>query len=254
MSIESLRRSALCLLLGLLALSAGDTVEDSIVASLNNLYKTSISESTDEFYHLTNSLLVTQTTSPGSSQVVLLLNCSLGGELSLHYFKVQQDEQSVSILDHTVGEAVTPSDSDFAVLDKLIRNETNITVIDGRTLLSGDKQVLSVHVSSSEYPLNFTLVSRAFYNNSLVMYAAAVAASNTSWELYTSTRNATKLDLLASTSLPEPFFYLVFAAFVGIVLMYASIAYYWQRNNTLPFLKRREDQHFQFDMGTGRSQ
>lgn len=234
---------ALCVLLLIGGVCAD--ISEAVVSSVNELYRTTVDEGNNEFYALQSTLATKE--ADGTTNLVLLLDCLDTGAFSLHCLQLSTTDNTLDILSHTCAPHSPPSLEDLSLVDGLLLNQTNTTI----TLFT-DKQTMTECVG---FPVcNYTLISRGFLNGSEVVTATAVSGDGEVWTLYLDRRNATVLDQLAAAISPEPLYYYVFAAFVGVVLTYASIAYYWQRTNSLPFLKRRLDQHLPFDMSTGRSQ
>jgi len=240
-------RMALLLSLMLVIGGVWADLPEAVVSVVNELYRTTVDEGNNEFYALRSTLASKE--EDGTANLVLLLDCLDTGAFSLHCLQLNTADNALDILAHSCAPYFQPSLSDLSRLDSLLLNLTNTTAL---TTLFTDKQTLNECTGFAA--CNFTLVSRGFLNGSEVVTATAVSGDGEAWTLYLDRRNATVLDQLASAVAPEPLYYYVFAGFVGVVLTYASLAYFWQRTNSLPFLKRRLDQHLPFDMNTGRSQ
>lgn len=225
-------------------------VSQAVVSSINELYRVTIDDGNYEYFSLQDTLASRE--QEGTVSLVLLLDCVDTGVFSLHCFKLNTADNALEIVSHTVGTPSEPTPQDLALLDQMIFNQTLAVITPDTNTVFTSKETLTD--CEGVLSCNYTLITRDFLNGTQVVSAVTLLTDVSNTTLYLDTRNATILDQLNTSTPPEPLYFYIFAALVGIIMTYASLAYFWQRTNSLPFLKRRVDQHFPFDMGTGRSQ
>lgn len=215
----------------LLSLVSSETIDDSIVATLNSMYKivSGTSEALISYHYLLTSTSFENST---SSTLLLLTNSSLSSQLHLEYFELSSENNSTDITSH-----VNPNFEALA-------NYTNSKISEDFKLDLSEKyrlvEVFTVGKQIVKYDnfSEFTLAEVVFAGNG-ALRKAYVVLNNT--EVVKSYDWETSKGIVSAKKSNKKYLAII-GLLISSGLTAVAVYFYWNSRKNFPFLRMKEEE------------